>query len=165
MQNKIYLLCDSIQSGKTTTLLKFTKANNNCTGFLSPDINNLRCFLDLERNKIYNFQKTISNAADDIYVGKFIFDNAVFQLAHSIFQQLHLSKKPFIIIDEIGKLEVHNQGFEPALSLFLMNLQLIKNKKIIAVVRDSLLPQVIEKYNLQDAIVLNINEFKTQFAL
>ena len=56
-----------------------------------------------------------------------------------------------IIIDEIGKLELKDEGFEPGVTALLnkfnnTNLQ----AELILVVRDYLVQDVISKYNLKD---------------
>jgi nucleoside-triphosphatase THEP1 len=163
--NNIFILSDAIQSGKTSALQLLCNSQTSVAGFLTPDINQLRMFVDIEKNESFAFQKTIADKIDDVIIGKFIFDNAVFNKAHSILAQLHSTSNDIIIIDEIGKLELADKGFEPALHLFIEKINSITNKTIVLVIRDYLLEKCIAKYSIQHATILNVQQFKNHFDL
>ena len=163
--NNIFILSDAIQSGKTSALQLLCNSQTSVAGFLTPDINQLRVFVDIEKNESFAFQKTIADKIDDVIIGKFIFENAVFNKAHSILAQLHSTSNDIIIIDEIGKLELADKGFEPALYLFIEKINSITNKTIVLVIRDYLLEKCIAKYSIQHATILNVLQFKNHFDL
>ena len=79
--------------------------------------------------------------------------------------QLHSTSNDIIIIDEIGKLELADKGFEPALYLFIEKINSITNKTIVLVIRDYLLEKCIAKYSIQHATILNVQQFKNHFDL
>jgi len=68
--------------------------------------------------------------------------------------------KSFFIVDEIGKLELKDQGLEPELYKLLHSQSLV-NTILILVVRDYLLEAVIRKYGLNTAELIHI-EIKTE---
>jgi nucleoside-triphosphatase THEP1 len=163
--NNIFILSDAIQSGKTSALQLLCNSQTSVAGFLTPDSNNLRVFVDIEKNEIAVFQKPSTDKIDDVQVGKFIFHNATFTKAQSILAQLHSTSNDIIIIDEIGKLELADKGFEPALHLFIEKINSITNKTIVLVIRDYLLEKCIAKYSIQHATILNVQQFKNHFDL
>jgi nucleoside-triphosphatase THEP1 len=165
MKPGVYILSDAVQAGKTSALLEFVaKHSTSTSGFLTPDLNNLRHFIELETNTCYVFQQ-LQKGTDTIEIGNFIFDKKIFEKAQQILQNLTSSNASIIIIDEIGKLELEHLGLEPALTNFINQLNTITQKIIIFVVRDTILDNVIKKYSLQNAIVLNVQQFKAAFEI
>lgn len=163
MKSNIIILSDEVQKGKTTALGNLTKTDDLFEGFLTPVLGGLRYFLALSPISFLGFEKTERANKNDLKVGKFKFYYETFQIAKKMISQLHLSDKKYLVIDEIGKLEVENSGFEPELGAFLEKAKYLEDKTIILIIRKSLLDICIEKYNLQDATVLNIRQFKIQF--
>ncbi len=162
-QSRIIILTDTIQSGKTSALLQYCNIKKNCTGFLCPDQNGMRKFLDLKTGISYEFEVGNSATDDCTNVGKFKFNNKIFKLAQKQLVALCSSNNSNIIIDEIGKLEMQGEGLEPALNEFLSKVSSLKNCILILVVRNTLLEAVIEKYNLQNAEIKNLQTFKNEF--
>ena len=70
------------------------------------------------------------------------------------FNKFSLNKDKILIIDEIGKLELKGEGyhvaFQKLLSSFDNNLN--KNKKILLIVRDYLMDEVKNKYQIEPLI-------------
>jgi nucleoside-triphosphatase len=163
--NNIYILSDAIHSGKSSLLLQFCKKFKSVAGFVCIDINGFRHLMDVEMRLTFPFQKTKSDSEQDVIIGKYIFDVFGFDKGKTILQSLHLTENKYIIIDEIGKLELEQKGFEPDFSNFVNQIHLYNDKIIILVIRDYLLAQCIIKYNLQHATVLNLQTFTTHFAL
>ncbi len=168
--NKFYILTGAVQSGKTSLLQKFCAEIKNVDGFICPDeethdLDELRILIDLDSNTKYLFQKNENIKPTDIRIGQFIFDAETFIIAQQKLLHLHKSKQDYLIIDEVGKLELMESGLEPALSIFMQNIMSTENKKIIIVVRASLLQAITEKYKLQEAKVLNISQFEKLFLL
>jgi nucleoside-triphosphatase THEP1 len=155
----IIILCDAVQSGKTTALQTLCAHHKNIAGFTTPDVAGLRNLYVIETNTHYALQKKINNNASDIAVGKFVFDANIFAKARNVITEFASTKKQIIIVDEIGTLELNGAGLEPQLSIFLMQQQFGEARLIVLVVRDYLLQTVIEKYNLQHALVLNVQQF------
>lgn len=163
MKNKhITLLTAPIHSGKTTVIERWLQGKTQVKGILTPDKEGLRKIVDLSNGEIFPFQMAKSEAVDDITIGKYIFSKAAFEKGQHILLTLCESPtKDLIIIDEIGKLELHGKGFEPALGLFLERYRNL-NTPLLLVIRDYLLEDIIEKYQLQDA---NIQVFDGEIHL
>lgn len=160
--NKIYLLSEPVHSGKTSALFNFVKEHSGAAGFICPDIDGKRHLLNLSDHQIHPFQMDAPDTDQDIKVGKYIFSRATFQIAHSILMSAAEAKFNYFIIDEIGKLELENNGLEPALSNALSQ---FKNARLIIVVRDYLLEDVKARYNLENADCILVNDLNQKCLL
>lgn len=141
----IYILSGPIRSGKTSTLLRWISHQKSIGGILTPDINGERVFQMLPENQILPML-TNSEEEEVLEVGRFRFSKNSFQKAiQSIYRSLE-EKKDWIVIDEIGPLELRGEGFADVLH------DLIRNKervyKILLVVREGLVEKVIDYFNL-----------------
>lgn len=158
-EKQVLILCDQIQTGKTSVIndsLPFLKP---CMGFICPDIDGSRKLVDLNTMKIHEFQIKQPIYSGDIQIGKFTFLGSTFKLAQKLLSSIPSDYTGYVVIDEIGKLELKESGLEPALSKFLIN-SIDKPYTIVLVVRDYLLEDVIEKYHLNNAKILNPLNFK-----
>ncbi len=150
----IYILTGEIQTGKSTNLTNTIRERNDIGGFITPDVNGMRKILLLPDQKLTEFE-TRDDIKNVLNIGRFRFLKSSFKLAHRhTIRGCEESKISSIIIDELGKLELKDQGFH---SLILSLLQRDwSTKNLIIVVRKSLLNQAIEKYHLNRArIILN----------
>jgi len=93
-----------------------------------------------------------------IKVGHFTFDNDIFlQFSDTTIRQC-MDGKDWIIIDEIGKLELAEKGFHKLTEgLLLLKKQ---HQKYLFVVRDTLIDQVVKKYKIENATILKVSELK-----
>ena len=160
MNSGIYILSLPIQSGKTTLLQQWLKAQTvSVAGFLSPDINGRRHLLNISTNELRCFQ--LADDADGIKIGRFVFDSAVFEWGKEMLQRSLQATNDWIMIDEVGRLEINeNSSWEPILTEVIKNFQSRQhNRKLLLVIRDYLLDEAIEKYGLQSAKVLPASFF------
>lgn len=161
MRNKIILFSDSIESGKTSTLLHWIKDKINVAGILTPDVYGIRKLYDIQENKYYPFETDVNELTDVEVIGRFIFLKSAFKQAIEILKNGVHQKPDWLIIDEIGKLELENLGLEPALNLILKDYSAFSPEtKIIIIVRDYLLDKTIEKYDFKDVEVVKANYFE-----
>lgn len=138
----IHILTAPIGCGKSTLLLNWLKSNPeiNTNGFISiheRQLNEMRKLLLLPELTEVPFESEIG----EIQIGKFKFLSSAFRQGIDALKPSVSSST--VIIDEIGKLELLGQGFEPDLTLILEKLQC---DTLIVVVRLSLISQVIQKY-------------------
>jgi nucleoside-triphosphatase THEP1 len=156
----IYVYSGPIRSGKTTRLQKWS-SQQNVAGFLTPDQHNKRVLLELPSGIQHPFEVT-SPGPGIIQVGRFHFLESAFDKANKILNAAFSSSAEWIIADEIGKLEVEqNLGLEPQLSSLIHHFhQLNSPQNLLLVIRETLLPQAIEKYHLQSAIIINDSFFE-----
>lgn len=158
--NELYLLTGPVHSGKTSSLSDSIKDITSIGGFICPDKDGLRYLKNIHDGTIHRFQIANQESDDDILIGKYIFSKSGFETAQSILQSAIHQDFEYLIIDEIGQLELQGKGLEPSLSLTLNN---IKNTKIILVVRDYLLDEVIHHYQLTTAKIINKDDVKNIF--
>jgi nucleoside-triphosphatase THEP1 len=170
----IIILTAPIQSGKTTLLQKYIMRYPS-VGFLCPDNNGLRKLFDIGQSSWYDFEinkddQRVSKENSMLTIGKFIFLKDTFALAQQILLDCSDNTTDDIIIDEIGKLELSNEGLEPALTKFIAYkkwqfTESTNSQKIILVIRATLLEACLQKYNLADAKILDIATFGSTFDL
>ena len=158
--NESFLLTGPVHSGKTSSLSESIKDTASIRGFICPDKDGLRYLKNIHDGSIHRFQIPIHESDDDILIGKYIFCKSGFETAQSILQSAINQNFEYLVIDEIGKLELQGKGLEPALSLTLNN---IKNTKIILVVRDYLIDDVINHYQLTTAKIIYRDDVRNIF--
>ena len=156
----IYIYSGPIRSGRTTRLQKWS-SQQNVAGFLTPDQHSKRVLLELPSGIQHPFEVT-SPGPGIIQVGRFHFLESAFDKANEILQAAFSSSAEWIIADEIGKLEIEqNLGLETQFSSLIHHFhQLNSSKNLLLVIRETLLPQAIEKYHLQSAIIINDSFFE-----
>lgn len=157
MKSKIIILSNSVQTGKTSNLLKWINGKQYVAGILTPDINNTRHLLDIENNTYYSFEINNHGKKDGItQIGKFNFSTKIFKLAQQIIK--NKTNKEFLIIDEIGKLELfQDKGLEPVLSRVIKKYtKNLATGTLVLVIRDYLLEAAINKYHLHNAQIVKL---------
>ncbi len=167
MQSKsnICILSSPVQSGKTTLLMNWVKRQTNVSGILTPVIEGKRKLFDIALKTNHELEADDSIVSCDIIsVGRFHFYKNAFDHAQKILLQ-SLNKNPdWLIVDEVGKLELYEQkGLEPALTQLINH---YKNKnvrgKLLLIIRDSLLNECIEHYGLQQSTILKKDFFSAK---
>lgn len=155
--NKVYILSEAIRTGKTTALQDWIKKRSNVAGFLTPDINGKRMFLDIETGKLLDMEKPDG----DLAVGKFNFDKKSFEYIETrVKNSWDLSHSEIIVIDEIGPLEIRkDSGFHQLVLHFLSTINEV-SPDLLFVVRDNCLEEFVSKYNFKEVKILRIADIK-----
>ena len=163
MNNNIFILSQPIQTGKTTRLKKWVDSTPNCGGILTPDLHGLRKLYAIAQQQYYPLQ--VTHTQNTISIGKFLFDISAFTQAQQILLNDSKQHYNWLIVDEVGRLEINqHQGLEPALSQLIktyQNQQATGN--LLLVIRDYLLPEAIEYYQLQHAQIIDFTFLENQF--
>lgn len=146
--SKVIILTGPIQSGKTTSLIKHYSKTDGVGGFICPDVNGKRMMYFPAENRLMEFQIPITNSS--INVGKYSFDELVFNKAFDLIRTAAQSNYDYFIIDEVGPLELKQQGYYDALVALFENAKYKTNLTIILVVREHLVNDVITKFNFSD---------------
>ena len=159
MKNKladnIYIFSDQIGTGKTTFLKNWAQNKPNVNGFLSVKIDGKRFFENLETGE----KRPMEIENSDLQIGKYSFNPDVFLWAQNQLQNQYYSDQEWIIIDEIGPLEIRkNEGFH-GLILKIIEANSTSRPKIIFVVRDYMVAEFIEKYQFYTAKIISKNHF------
>lgn len=163
--SNIYILCAPVQSGKTTLLMNWIKTQQNVNGILTPDVDGKRKGFDIATNKYYDLESDSNTSSEDlISIGKFHFFKTAFDRSQHILTEAINKNPDWLIIDEVGKLEVQQQkGLEPAITNTINHYQQNNsNGKLLLVIRDSLINECIKHYGLKDATLITSDFFITQ---
>jgi len=143
-----------IQSGKSEALLDWIQ-NKEAAGFLTPTICGRKMLYDVADRRYHPYELE-KKAANSISIGKFIIDDRAFVLADVIVEENFEKEWDWIVIDEIGKLELQGCGhhllFEKLLDHAMAN--------ILVVVRSELLREIISKYGLHEAPVISVADLQ-----
>jgi len=146
----IYLLSAPVQSGKTTSLMKWARDKQQVQGFLTPDIAGCRMLYDLGDGRMLPFEVAAGQSATREYVrvGKYCFYAATFDYARKLLLRAANAPSGCFIVDEVGRLELEGKGFEPALTAAI---EVFKSSEasLVLVIRDSLLQRARQHYQLE----------------
>lgn len=153
--SNIIIISQPIRSGKTTALMNRINVVKDIDGILSPDVTGDRKILFIHNRSLIVFET--SHQHDTTSIGRFHFSNKAFEMANDYLINIQPQFHSEIIIDEIGKLELNEKGFFRAL---VHHLTLVRkdqsNHRLVLVVRDSLLQEVMIKFGIEDAQVITI---------
>src|SRR4030095_16341311 len=140
-ERMIYTLSGPIQTGKTTALIKWSASRNDIFGILTPVVNGKRFFMDAHSGK--QFEMEANDVEQEVVsIGRFKFSRAAFEKASQIID--HAINKGWLVIDEIGPLELNRQGFYEVLRNVLKN----HSSYLLLVVREGLVEKVTELFEL-----------------
>jgi len=154
----INIITGNINSGKTTRLLCIYNAKQQGDGFYSPKI-----FIDghyagqevvrlsTEERKLFSFKKGfIPEGWDEqYYYHSYSFSNNGFLFVRNIVLDIMQNNIEPIYVDEIGPLELNEQGFYNILNLLLKT-----DKDMYITVRESCIKDVIKKFRLSDCNII-----------
>lgn len=162
MTKRICILSAEIHSGKTSAIDKWINERNSVLGFICPDIDGKRFLKDLRNGELHSFQTDHFVNGRTVEIGKYIFDKTAFAEAETIIEKAVELNPEWIVMDEIGKLELQGNGWENALVFLLQNLNRI-DSKVLLVIRDYLLEEAVIHFDLPEHSVIGIpalNELK-----
>ncbi len=147
MTNKqIHILVAAKHSGKTTRLLQWSANRNNVFGILTPIVDGKRIFMNAHTKEPFQMEAATTET-EILEVGKYRFSKAAFDKASEILLTALGLPDGYIIIDEIGPLELRGLGFAATIKTILANEK--KNLQIVLVVREELLEKVVAYFNLE----------------
>lgn len=160
MNNKIYLFTGPIRSGKTTALQHWAASRTDLGGFLTPDgPEGRRVLEDLSTYRTYPFEAGSAENPDTIEVGRFRFYRQGFEEGKAILHRARTAPPTWLIIDEVGKLELRNEGWMPELEALIETYKRTETVgNLLLVVRSSLLEQVVQKFGLKTVPVWMQND-------
>ncbi|GAA4371010.1 hypothetical protein GCM10023185_46070 [Hymenobacter saemangeumensis] len=142
----IYLLTGPIRSGKTTRLMAWARATPGAAGLLMPDGPQGRMFHDLETGFAWPAAARLGEARP-LTIGRFQFSRAAFEWANASLRGA--AARPgtrWLVLDELGPLELRGEGLAPALQSILA--QPARPFHLVLVIRASLVGQVTAAFNL-----------------
>jgi len=149
-KRQIFILSGPIQTGKTTSLINWSAKRNDVFGILTPIVNGKRVFMNAQTREQFPMEAG-ENETEIMSIGKFVFSKTSFDKAQQIIREA-LDKKDWLVIDEIGPLEMKSEGFYNVLKEILQYQQ--DEQKILLVVRETMIEKVKEFFELAGAIVI-----------
>ena len=152
----IYILTAPIHTGKTTSLLQWSAGRNNVYGIFTPDINGKRVFMNASTREQFPME-TIDDNEPVLEIGRFRFSAVSFNKAGQILADALQQTSGYLVIDEIGPLELRKEGLYDAVKTIL---QKNDRLKIILVVREKLVDEIVSFFSLKDPVVITINSLK-----
>lgn len=159
---QLFILSAPIRSGKTSLLRAWTDSATCFGGFLSPDspTGRILWFPSIKQQIPFELATPVSNC---LSIGKFHFDSKAFELGiNQAIADLKSGKK-YILLDEIGKLELeHQSGFYPGLTELLGLLPSYPDSKLVLVVRNSLIDLAIDLLKEEKTLIFDLDEFRNQ---
>jgi nucleoside-triphosphatase THEP1 len=144
MPKTIYIFAGSVQSGKTTSLLNWARTLNDVSGILTPVVEGRRIFLNLENGERFPMEAEVTEM-DAVIVGRFSFSPSSFQYAIDILGQASKKTAGWVVVDEIGPLELRGEGFA---SITRRLIESDNQYSLLLVVRDGLVKKVRTTFDL-----------------
>jgi nucleoside-triphosphatase THEP1 len=148
---KVYILTGDIRSGKTTGLSAWIKTVSTAGGILSPIINGKRVFMDVSTGSTFQMESG-DHDVDPLEIGRYKFSRAAFNNAAEVIDKA-IAHNDWVIIDEVGPLELKQEGFYPTVVNALEH-----SKSAILVVRSSLVEDVKSFFGIENAIVIRAED-------
>lgn len=158
----LILFSRSIRSGKTTELERWSAQQVSVGGFLTPDRTEHRMLLTLSDGHLYPFELNNDTSEDFTPIGRFRFSIRAFELGSKALMSDALCKS-YVILDEIGKLEMNQgKGWESAFQEVLSLWRAGKVQgQLIVVIRDFLLDDFLQHYRPESYKVIHqLNELR-----
>lgn len=151
---KIHILTGPVHTGKTTRLMHWASSQKNIDGIFQPIIDEKR-FLYHIASRTLRMLESPSNSTDEkvIKIGNYRFSKEVFIWAQTILLNSLDKNLDWLIIDEIGPLELDGSGLEPIITKIFNESEKFSGK-ILCVVRDSMIDKFVEHYKLENNFVL-----------
>lgn len=147
----IYVYTGPVKSGKTTKLMQWASDQKNIDGIFQPVVDEKRYIYQIGSRTLKLLESTEEHPNNEIVsIGKYKFLKSTFDWSQNILIDCLNKKLDWLIIDEIGPLEMDGKGLEPAVSKILNNRTNDKTK-ILCVVRKEILEKFITNYNLQNS--------------
>ncbi len=151
---KIYILTAPVQTGKTTAVINWAATRNDVYGILTPVVNGMRIFMNAQTKEQFPMEAA-EGETDILTIGKFIFSKAGFEKAIQVIRDT-VDKRGWLVIDEIGPMELQGIGFTEILKEILTT----RKEKIVLVVREGLAEKVKEQFIMQEAEIIEISLIK-----
>jgi nucleoside-triphosphatase THEP1 len=144
---EIFWVTGEINSGKTTGLQNRVSGRNDVYGILTPKVEGKRIFQDIKTGEHWRMES--EGEEESLQVGRYSFSLSGFQKANDVLlNALHLEGKRWIILDEIGPLELNGLGFSSFLQNATKKCENDLNLGLVMVVRTQLVDSVVEKFGI-----------------
>lgn len=153
----VHILTGPVRSGKTTALISILETVQKNGGILTPVTAGKRVFMNVENGACFPMEATNEETAV-FRVGRFCFSKAGFEKASAIIRSA-VPVTGWLVIDEIGPLELNGEGFSDVLNGVLA----LRKEKILLVVREGLAEKVGDHFGIFNSTVIGIADLEHLF--
>ncbi len=147
MIKNIFVYSAPIKTGKTSNLMRWATLEKYVAGILQPVVNGKRFLYDITGRELKEFQVQ-SESKDTVSIGNYIFSINAFSWANEKIKNLFRKDYKWLIIDEVGKLEIGNKGLIESVEFVIANAHLKPSTNFLFVVRDTLFKEFIDKFHI-----------------
>jgi len=143
----IIIFTRAIRTGKTTELMNWCKSRNNVAGILMPEVDGKRKILNIKTGETIEAECAAPEKTNEpiINIGHFSFYASAFEKGNEILLQALEDQPRWLVIDELGKLELQKKGFYNAIKA-IVDADL-KATNVVVVIRDVLLIDAISLFS------------------
>lgn len=145
----ILLLSAPVQQGKTTALINWSAGRNNVSGILTPVIDGKRFFMNVRTRETWPMEAGAAEQ-EPLKIGRFVFSKTAFEKAIATIQH-DMEEEGWLLIDEIGPLELRGEGFCKILKEIVVR----RSGNLLLVVREGLTDAVINYFGIPKATVVS----------
>jgi nucleoside-triphosphatase THEP1 len=147
---RIFLLSGPVHSGKTSRLMRWIAGRHGIDGILAPVIDGKRYLQHIGSGELKLLD--ICGLAESKHIESIAthrFDHEVFVWAQQALVSCMKQPLQWLLIDEIGPLELHGGGLEPAAGHVIKHFLKVADVRILLVVRDSLREAALKHYQIR----------------
>jgi len=141
---------------------KWVNRKKNMQGVLAPDLDGYRYIMTLNDREFHKFQvekEAFDDSTNLVEVGRFCFLASTFDLAQKEIRNAW-NNSEWLVIDEVGKLEMMDRGLEPVVKETIDRYKYHEmSGKLLLVVRDYLLEDMLAKYDIKNYKLINSQFF------
>jgi len=161
-KNNIHILTGPIRTGKSTGLLEWVAGLEargiSVGGYLTADLDDMRYLQGIRSKEWYPFQTLdLSIKEELIEVGRFTFFKSAFDDMEAIVKADRESGCDWIVIDELGKLELREEGAYETILAAITSSKQGMNTRLLIVVRDYLLEGALEQFGLEGCNIIKLS--------
>ena len=149
--SQVYIVSAPVHTGKSSSILEWTGQTPGVAGIVAPEVQGLKVYVDVKTGRRFPHETRdlhLSANALEI-IGPYRFLRESFREAQRLLLSAMAEQPIWLVLDEIGKLELWNKGLEPAAG------QIIRAYKdgivpgnLVLIIRDSLLDAARERYGI-----------------
>ncbi|MBI5730483.1 MAG: hypothetical protein HY963_05035 [Ignavibacteriales bacterium] len=141
----LFILTGPVHTGKTTRLMHWAATQKNIDGIFQPVIDDKRFIYHIASRTLRQLET--NETRDVTMIGKFKFSNQTFGWAKKNLTDCINKELEWLVIDEVGPLELEGRGLEPAITKIFIERENFHGK-LLCVVRDKILDNFVGRYNL-----------------
>lgn len=147
MIKNLFVYSAPIKTGKTSGLMMWAAKEKYVAGILQPIVNDKRFLYDITGRELKEFQMD-SESKDTVSIGNYIFSINAFLWANEKIKNLFRKDYKWLIIDEVGKLEIENKGLIESVEFVIANAHLKPSTNFLLVIRDTLFKEFCYKFRI-----------------